>query len=586
MKAIEQEVVIGKCLELKEGSGIFALVMSNPQNIEFEPGQFLKLEPRAPCSLIERPFSVYSTKLDNVTILIKVVGPNTKAYSELQVGGKVKMLGPLGQLIPIDSKAGHYILVAGGIGAVPLASFSNKAIQQNKRVTVLLGGEDESQIVGVSDFNSYGCEVKQITETGEGKTGLVTDLLEDELREDNGKSVVVACGPKLMLKKVAEITTETGNECWVVLEGMMACGVGSCKSCAVFGIDETVKHICADGPAFEASWIDWDKLAPQEIITPIRASKKINEPMKTILKGQKEREIVLEFPTMNGSGCLDLKAMQESTVDISKIGALVTKGIKLEPWLGNPTPRVCEMPMGLINSIGLESVGLEEFIQNQLPQWLEFNKPIIANISGSSLEEFVEMAVRLVDNGVRILEVNVSCPNVEGEGVAFGKSSKITFSVTRAVRQAVPETFIIVKLTPEAGDIVDVARAAKEAGADAISLINTLTGMVIDIYSRKPKIGKSFGGMSGPAIRPRAVKLVYDVVSANLGIPIIGIGGINSAEAAAEFLMVGAQAIGIGTELLKNPDIFTEIDDGFVGIMRFHQVNHIQDLVGAVIMPK
>ncbi|MBI4779157.1 dihydroorotate dehydrogenase [Candidatus Falkowbacteria bacterium] len=497
------------------------------------------LKAKAPGSKLSRPFSVYKTYgQEGFSVVFKVVGENTKAYYYLKKGQKIEFMGPLGQPIPLDYKENNFILVGGGTGIASLMQISKALNEQRKKVDVFLGGHNESQIFGVEHFRGNGCEIRTITDIGPGpgRRGFVTELLEETLKKETTKSAIIACGPKPMLKKVHELAVEHGNECWVLLEEMMACGYGSCLGCAIFGFnekgEEEVKHVCKDGPAFNSRWINWDKLVPMETVISLPISKKTDTPMKTTLRGKDGRVLELDYPVMNGSGCLDVGAIEKDIVDISHIGALVTKGIKLLPTLGNPTPRICETPNGIINSIGLEGPGVDEFIKSYLPRWRKFNKPLIANISGFTPDEFVDLAVKLSKAEVKIIEINVSCPNITQGGIAFGKDPEIVSNITFRVRRAVGDkVFIIVKLTPEAPDIVKVAKAAINAGADAISLINTLTGMAIDPYTLKFKIGRGFGGMSGPAIRPRAVKLVCDVASANTGVPVIGMGGIDSAEA-------------------------------------------------------
>jgi dihydroorotate dehydrogenase (NAD+) catalytic subunit len=273
-----------------------------------------------------------------------------------------------------------------------------------------------------------------------------------------------------------------------------------------------------------------------------------------VLSGQNSRRLFLETPIMNASGCLKPGAIEQEQVDISDFGALITKGTTLLPQIGNPSPRICEGPSVLLNSIGLENLGVEEFAKQILPRWQKFGLPVIVNIAGKKVEDYVEIARRLKDEKIVGFEINVSCPNVGGK--IIGKSSEETYSVVRAVRKVVPGgfgMFLIVKLSPAADDIVAVAKAAVGAGADAISAINTFPGMDIDIYTGQPKLGNVFGGVSGPGIVHMALKIVYDLCQAKLGVPIIGLGGIKNAESAIKFFMVGASAIQIGTELFRSP---------------------------------
>jgi len=427
--------------------------------------------------------------------------------------------------------------------------------------------------------------VKTISEEGENG-GTAVDLLLEELKKDNGQSVVVACGPRGMLKAVAKTAKQYSNKCYVSLEEIMACGVGSCKGCAVFGNDGiTVKHVCEDGPFFDARWVDWEKMYPSLTITRLlKVSRKTKFPMRVILKGQHGRKLALSSPIMNASGCLSLEALKSGYIDISRAGALVTKGIKPNPVLGNPMPRICETDSGMINSIGLEGPGLFQFMDKELNQWLSFKKPLIINICGERVLDYQKNAAEL--SGIKYiaaLEENISCPNIEGGGMLFGQQEIRTHQVVSAVREAALNKFLIVKLTPNVTNIAEIAEMAEKAGADAISLINTVTAMSIDVKTRRPKIAKVIGGLSGPAIKPIGVKMVYQAAQA-VKISIIAMGGIETAEDAAEYIMAGASAVAVGTALFKNPNVIIEIYNGLLEIMKLHGANHIHDLKGSLII--
>lgn len=577
-----QEAIVQECLQLNENSGIYVLSLLSDFKGIFLPGQFVMLKAKASGSKLSRPFTVYKTfNQEVVAIVFEVVGNNTRAYSMLKNGEAINFLGPLGKSVPLNPETNNFTLVGGGTGAASLMQVSEALNKPQIKVNVFLGAYDEFQIFGVEHFKRNGCETEIITDIGPGHQGLVTDLLEKHLTEEATQSTIIACGPVLMLKKVHELAIEYGNECFVLLEEMMACGYGSCKSCVVFGFDENgkeeVKHVCEDGPAFESRWINWDKLVPPVTTITRPQSEKTDKPMLTALG-----PFGFESPIINASGCLDLRGILLGIVDISCLGALVSKGIEILPRTGNPAPRIVETPNGLMNAIGLEGVGIDEFIKIYLPQWLSLGKPFIANISGKSMAEYVELARRLTSNEVKIIEINISCPNISEGGIVFGISPQMAFDVVHAVRQ-VTDAILITKLTPEAPNIVTIAERVVAAGTDAISMINTLTGLVIDTHSLKPLIGNVTGGMSGPGIRPRAVKLVRDVYSANLGVPIIGMGGIEDGDSAFQFMVAGSSLIAVGTELLVNPDVATEIHDGLEKIRQFHGVNHIQDLVGSLI---
>ena len=257
-------------------------------------------------------------------------------------------------------------------------------------------------------------------------------------------------------------------------------------------------------------------------------------------------------PVIAASGTFGYGVEYEDIVDIARIGAISVKGISLQPRAGNPPPRICETPAGMLNSIGLANIGYDAFVTDVLPRLRELGVTVMVNTYGTSIEEFTELARRFdTVEGVHALEVNISCPNVKAGGMHFGMLPDSAREVTRAVRQATSLP-TIVKLSPEASDLVGVAQAVAEAGADAISMINTLRGMSVDVDTHRPRLGAVIGGLSGPAIRPLAVRMVYEVHQA-VDIPIIGMGGITCLSDALEFFLVGASAIQVGTAHFADP---------------------------------
>jgi len=290
--------------------------------------------------------------------------------------------------------------------------------------------------------------------------------------------------------------------------------------------------------------------------------------------------IRLQNPVMSASGTFGYGVEYEPYLDLSALGAIVTKAVTLEAREGSPPPRVRETPAGMLNAIGLQNPGVEVFMRDKLPALRAFGVPVIVNISGRSVEEFVELAEVLSVEGVAALEVNISCPNVEEEGMYFGVDCDLTGELVAAVVAAsgVP---VIVKLSPNVTDIVAIARAAAEAGADALSLVNTLLAMTIDVESRRPHLGNVTGGLSGPAIRPVAVRMVYEVARA-VDLPIIGMGGIMSARDALEFILAGAIAVAVGTANFIEPAAMRQVIDGLAEYCRRHGVASISELVGAL----
>ncbi len=291
--------------------------------------------------------------------------------------------------------------------------------------------------------------------------------------------------------------------------------------------------------------------------------------------------VKLKNPVMTSSGTFGYAQEFENFIDLNRLGAIIVKGLSLKPTKGNPPPRVVETACGMLNAIGLENVGIDAFIQNKLPFIRALSTPTFANIYGKTMEEYAEMARRLDDiSDISGLEVNISCPNVKAGGVAFGVDPKMAHDVVNAVREQT-RLPVMVKLSPNVTDITDIAKAVEDAGADAISLINTITGMAVDIETRRPKLANTTGGLSGPAIKPIALRMVWQVVRA-VKIPVVGIGGILTAHDALEFLIAGAVAIQVGTANFVNPHATMEIIDGIYEYLRERNILEIRDIIGTL----
>lgn len=289
--------------------------------------------------------------------------------------------------------------------------------------------------------------------------------------------------------------------------------------------------------------------------------------------------LFLQNPVLTSSGTCGFGEELMDYLDIEQLGAITVKGITVEPSSGNKTPRIVETAAGLLNSIGLENPGLDKFIENKLEVINQFRVPVIVNISGHSLDDFAVLSGKLASySEIAGLEVNVSCPNIAGGGMAFGTDSKQVYQVTQIVKENYPGP-VIVKLSPNVTDIVEIAAAAEEGGADIISLINTLLGMAIDAETQKPELGNIMGGLSGPAIKPVALRMVYQVATA-VDIPVIGMGGIMSGEDAVEFLLAGASAVSVGTATLVDPGASIRILEGIREYLQEKNIHQIEDIIG------
>lgn len=290
--------------------------------------------------------------------------------------------------------------------------------------------------------------------------------------------------------------------------------------------------------------------------------------------------VELKNPVMTASGTFGSGMEYSEFVDLNKLGAVVTKGVANVPWEGNPTPRVAEVYGGMLNAIGLQNPGIDVFMERDIPFLEQYDTKIIVNVCGKTVEDYLEVVEKLGDSPAHLLEINVSCPNVKEGAIAFGQKADCLYDITSAIKKKAKQP-IIMKLSPNVTDIGEMAKAAEAAGADAISLINTLTGMKIDIHKRKFVLANKTGGLSGPAIKPVAVRMVYQAAQA-VKIPIIGMGGISNGEDAIEFLMAGATAVAVGAMNFINPYVTEEIIAEIEGYMQENHIEDIHEIIGCV----
>ena len=290
--------------------------------------------------------------------------------------------------------------------------------------------------------------------------------------------------------------------------------------------------------------------------------------------------VELKNPVMTASGTFGSGMEYSEFVDLSRLGGVVTKGVADVPWPGNPTPRVAETTGGMLNAIGLQNPGIDVFCKRDIPFLKQHDTKIMVNVCGHSTEEYLRVVERLASEPVDLLEINISCPNVKEGGIAFGQDPKAVETITREVKKVAAQP-VVMKLSPNVTDITVMARAAEAGGADAVSLINTLTGMKIDVERQNFALANKTGGMSGPAVKPVAVRMVYQVAQ-SVNIPIIGMGGIATAEDALEFILAGATAVSVGTANFFNPYATVEIAEGIENYMKRHNIEKLTDLIGAV----
>lgn len=290
--------------------------------------------------------------------------------------------------------------------------------------------------------------------------------------------------------------------------------------------------------------------------------------------------VTLKNPVMTASGTFGSGEEFSEFVDLNQLGAVVTKGVASVPWEGNPTPRIAETYGGMLNAVGLQNPGIEVLVERDIPFLTKYDTKIIVNVCGKATEDYCEVVERLANQPVDMLEINISCPNVKEGGIAFGQNARAVEEITREIKRYARQP-VIMKLSPNVTDITEIAKAAEAGGADVLSLINTITGMKIDVHRKAFALANKTGGLSGPAIHPVAVRMVYQTAQA-VSIPIIGMGGIATAEDAIEMILAGASAVSVGTANFHNPKITMEIVEGIRSYMEQYAIKDINDLIGAV----
>lgn len=576
------EAKVLACLKLS--SGVFAIEFMAVQPLNALPGQFVSLESLCPDKMWGRPLAVFQQEKNKFFVVFEVKGRNTKKYSELEVGEKIKIIGPLGKPLEIDSNNWNYIIVAGGIGISGLMlAIKNRGEKFVNSARVYFGAKDQAFIDNFYFPKNQNLTVQTITD----EIGFVTDLLERDLMVhfvQMNRVKIIACGPVGMLRKTAEIAATWKIPCQVMMETKMACGVGSCKGCAIPKVGGGYFHLCQDGPALPADEIDWDKFnRPSVIVSPERCKPVEEINMQTVLVGQHGKKLILPSPIIVESGCLDEGAVIDGPVDLTHAGAIKSKGITFEPQAGNPGPRVCEITSGMLNSIGMENVGFKMFIKEQLSRLKSLGITVIPNLSGKSVQEFVIMAAGLAEVGVKAMELNLSCPNTEKGGKVFAVSAGATGEVVKAVHEAAPGVYLFVKLSPMVRDIVEIASAAHINGADALSLCNTFLGMKIDLATRRPAIGNIYGGMSGPGVMPMNLRLVH-LVCQQVKMPVVASTGVISGADAAEYIIAGAVAVAVGSGLFSNPYLVSETYYGLREWVVRYGFSDIKELISSMIL--
>jgi dihydroorotate dehydrogenase (NAD+) catalytic subunit len=559
------------------GYRVFSLL--DREGPEPEPGQFYMLateehwERRAQRPFLPRALSVAETgpSAEGVRLdfLIEGIGPGTDRLCELRPGENVWVNGPLGNTFSapreLSPNAAGAILVGGGIGIAPLALLRRTFAAKNIPTRVLLGFRDEVHSGGLDDLFSC-CEIRLASDDGHiGHHGYVTDLLATMLDgDDAGSGAVYACGPPQMLDAVGALCTDAGVSCELAVESPMACGYGACYGCAVPKPGGGYLRLCVDGPVLRTGPADPVAAGGPPPPAVAKASSGVVPPATPPpgSHGSGERTTAVDFcgielanPVVNASGTFDaiaaLRVYGDELLADFPFSAFVSKTITPEPRVGNEPQRIWETPAGMINSIGLPNKGLDGFLAEDLPRLAELPVPLIVSAMGTSREEFSRLVQGAGERDeIAAIELNVSCPNVHS-GLIVGEQPAETEALLEALRP-LTEKPLIVKLTPNVANPADVAAAAEQGGADAVSLINTLKASAIDPATGQPGIAAGQGGLSGPAVRPIAVAQLR-AVDAAVRIPIIGMGGVASGTDAMEMIAAGATLVAVGTENFRDP---------------------------------
>ena len=561
-----------------EGSVYRLKLTASGKNVpsEIRAGQFFLLQSVPSGVLLSRAISVFYSEVNKESASIEFIilkkGQGTAELCSVHAGDKVRLIGPLGNSFlkgeKTNSEGKLPLIIGGGVGVAPVAGFAATL-------------EEESyDFIASFKSGSYGLDriaprtLTITTDDGSvGVRGMVTAAIDAE--KVKAYSVVYACGPLAMLRYVKDICAESGVKCYISMENRMACGMGACLGCTI-KTTEGNKRCCKEGPVFPAEIIDFDAIA-----FPPRRAPLTSEPDLSV----KIAGVNFQNPVIAASGTFGYGSEYASLIDVNALGGICSKGLTLEARAGNGGVRLWETSGGLINSIGLENPCVPHFIAHELPEMLKFKATTIANLSGSTLESYVEGAKLLDATAVPMIELNISCPNVKSGGMAWGMNAEAAAEVVSAVRKATTKP-LMVKLSPNAPDLVGVALSCVKAGADALSLINTIQAMAIDVERESPVFDNIKAGYCGSAVKPIALRMVYDVVRAinalseSERVPVVAIGGITTWSDAAEFILAGAAAVEVGTATFFNPSTMTDIVSGLRDYMKRKGFATLSDFCG------
>ena len=578
--------IVEKCERVEGQPNVYLLQttvkLERTTQIAPKAGQFFMIKGQKSDVVYNRPISVYhSEEKINVTtgkkeymvqFMMLEKGRGTQELCHLTIGEEMKIMGPLGTPWPIpesiNTEKNEICIVGGGIGVAPVANLASSLPPKSydfyasfKSGCYGLENVDAANLYITTDDGSVGIH------------GMLPAALSRDAVEKAGYKVIYACGPTPALAYVKNLADELGIQCYLSMEHRMLCGLGACLGCTI-ETTEGMKRVCKDGPVFDSKILKFNKPAPRR--KPLSADEEVD--LSFDMAG-----IHFENPTIATAGTFAYGQNFRGVSDVRAWGGITSKGCTFEPRIGNAGERCLEVVGGNMNSIGLQNPGVPYFVENLLPDMLGLGPVVIANLAGRDINEYIAGAKALDKTDVDIIELNISCPNVSG--TSFGMDPELAYWCVKDVKEEIHKP-LFVKLTPNAPDICEVARYCIKAGADGLSLINMVHGVAINIDEGKPFFDKVHAGWSGPALKPLALRMVYDVVKMmeklppEQRIPIIGIGGIATWKDAVEFIMAGATAVGIGAAKFTNPDVAIDIVNGMKDFMRTHGYHNLAEMRG------
>lgn len=580
------DTVVDKCEIVKGQPNVYLLQttihLERESQSEPKAGQFYLIRAKKTGVNYNRPISVYhsetvhntnGTKDVSVQFMILKKGRGTNELCELKTDDLMTVIGPLGTSWP--KAEGKALIIGAGIGVAPVANFASTLPDNSYDFYASF----KSGAYGLEHVHAENLVIT--TDDGSvGIKGILPVALTKEAVEKAGYKVIYACGPTPALVYVKKLAEELGIQCWISMEHRMLCGLGACLGCTI-ETTEGLRRCCKDGPVFDAKIIKFEEPAPRRLPLPPAA-----EPdLSVTIAG-----VNFKNPVIASGGTFSFGQNFRGVSDVTAWGGICSKGITLEPREGNHGQRCLEVAGGNMNSIGLNNPGVPYFVENLLPQMMTLGPKVIANLAGSDVESYVEGAKLLDKTDVDMIELNISCPNVKAAELAWGMSAETAYYCVSAVR-AVTKKPLMVKLSPNAPDNRPIALACIRAGADAISLINMIHGVAIDIDKGKPFFNNVHAGYSGPGLKPIALRMVYDVVQeinklpVEERVPVVGIGGICTWQDAVEFIMAGASAIEIGQAKFTNPDVAIDVVEGLKTFMKTHGYKNLEEMRGIAQVP-